>query len=1012
MDVTGGDASIITSTPGRLRLGIPALYRSQPLKEQLERKFAQHDAVIEVAASALTGRVLLLFRPAVAVQALLHELGIRTAPPPPAGRPRPMPRQPRHGAGTTGVSGTAGQPAWHLQSTGEALASLASSERGLDEPEARQRLRRGRNLVALPGRRTSLDILLSQFKGTPNVLLGVATVASMLTGALAEAAALGAVLLMNAAIGFRTERQAEATISSLSELVDETVLVLRAGRAERIKATHVVPGDVLVLRPGARIAADVRLLQARRLQVDESPLTGESFPVEKDVAALAGAVALAERANMAYRGTAVASGSGLGLVVATGSRTEVGAIEALARLAERPKTPIQVQLDQLGGQLVGVSSALCLGVLAVGLLRGQPAGALLRSAIALAIAAVPEGLPTVATTSLARGLRRLRERGVLLRHLHAVETIGTISTICLDKTGTLTMNQMSAIAVRTLGRAFDPADFHGAVPGDAALARLLQMCVLSNEGVANHDAPDSPIQGSATENALLELALRGGLQPGLLRERYPLLAGELRAERRNYMRTVHATPGRHRRLVAVKGNPAEVLAMCAEVQGGWQARACDALARAAILAQNDEMARDGLRVLGFACAEVPSDQARGAEPLTWLGLVGLADPIRPGMEDVVNRFHQAGIRTVMLTGDQPGTARQIGKALRLAGAGKLNVVDAAGLEQLAPEQLRDLAARADVFARVTPSDKLRIVKALQASGAIVAMTGDGINDSPALRAADVGIAMGSGTELALSVADIALKYDQLEALLDAVAQGRAIADNIRKSVHFLVSSNLSEILVVFGAVAFGSGAPLTPLQLLWLNLLTDILPAIALAEEAPEPDVMRRRPRAPREPLVHPRDMLAYTREAAWLAGGTLAAHAWGGLVNGSAARAATVGFDTMLLGQMLHARFCRAQHRGMHTPANPQLAAAIATSTGLQALAHLVPGLRRLLGLTALRPLDLLVMAVGAGLPWLLNEMATPAGQSSAATKARAERSTRRSTTARPSIPPAPVSSGRPPPA
>jgi Ca2+-transporting ATPase len=1003
---TYANGNLIASAPGRLRIGIEGLYRNPVLKERLETQLSRHEAVTDVLANPLTGRLLVLFDPATRSESLLQELGIDMAPPQAgsagaAAAAAPEPTAAAAAAQAADANRREPYPPWHLREADEALAFHASSSSaGLSRIEAEERLRHGENRIALPQGRSAGEILLDQFKGAPIALLGVSAAVSLLTGAIAEAAAISAVLAMNAAIGYTTERQAEATITSLSELVDDQALVLRDGTPAAVDAAHLVDGDILLLGPGARIAADVRLLASSGLKVDESALTGESLPVDKEASALGHPVPLAERRNMAYRGTVVVGGTGLGLVVGTGQRTEAGAIDILTRSTERRRTPLELQLDRLGNQLLAVSIVMCLGVIAVGLLRGQQRGALLRAAVALAVAAVPEGLPATATTSLAKGLRRMRDRHVLMRHLYAVETASTISTICLDKTGTLTLNRMSAVDVRTLRQrhAAGPDGIEPAVHSEA-LERLLQVCVLCNEVQANRTAFEASAQGSATETALLELAERGGVDLGLLRKRFPLLGSELRAEGRKHMRTIHASADSGRKLVAVKGSPEEVLGLCTQVLDDGQARACDDSARSHVLQQNDEMARAQLRVLGFAYAELASEDADSATvPLTWLGLAGLADPLRPGAQQMIQRFHQAGIRTTMLTGDQAATAYEIGKSLGLNNGGDLLIINSDELDRMAPAQLNEMAGQAHIFSRVTPADKLRIVQAIQGAGEVVAMTGDGINDSPALRAADVGIAMGSGTDAALSVADVALKYDQLDSLLDAVAQGRTISDNIRKSVHFLVSSNLSEILVVFGAVAFGAGTPLSPLQLLWLNLLTDLLPAIALAEEPAESDVLQRPPRNPRENLIRKQDVLRYARESVLLAAGALSAHAYGVLRYGSGARATTIAFNTLVSGQLAHAHFCRSErHRSFSkdVPPNPRLSSAVGIASLLQTCAHLVPGLRRLLGLTALGPLDLLAIAAGAWLPLLANEMARDQSrdQSKAASSPKAERSTNLST-------------------
>lgn len=981
---------IVANIPGHLRIEVPGLYRSPPAKAALESRVAAHHLVHEARANPLTARLLILYQPGLEVTVLLAELGLALDDAAPkAGPPGAVPV--RAGASAPGSASALYAP-WHAREADEALAFFDSStERGLASEEAAIRLRQGGNVLPQPAPRSPLQILLSQFKSLPIMLLGVSAAVSVLTGGVAEAAALGAVLVLNGAIGFSTERRAESTMAALSELVDDIVVVLRDGAPQRIEASHVVPGDILRLAPGTRIAADLRLLEVNRLLVDESALTGESLPVPKQTAALHGKSALADRRNMAYRGTAVAGGSGSGLVVGTGERTEVGAIAHMTRTTERPKTPVQRQLDQLGSQLIKASSGMCVAIFGIGLLRGYDRLAMFKSAISLAIAAVPEGLPSVATTSLARGVRRMREQDVLIRHLHAVETIGAIQTICLDKTGTLTRNVMSAVAIDTVTEVIDPQ----AIDAENAarhpqLARLLQVCVLCSLSRADHDRPDAPLQGSATENALIELAARGGVAPAV-RDRFPLVATELRADGRNFMRTVHRAPD-GTALVAVKGSPDQVLALCETFLDGGALHRLDDAARQRVLQQNAGMAGRQLRVLGFAYAEAGVVDPVRQPALTWIGLVGLADPLRPGMVQVIERFHAAGIGTIMLTGDQAPTAYEIGKQLHLNNGGELNIVNSEQLDDIAADDLSRMAAGAHVFSRVTPSHKLRIVKALQQAGQTVAMTGDGINDSPALRAADIGIAMGGGTDVALSAADIALKTDDLGALLDAVSQGRTIAANIGKAVHFLLSSNLSEILLVAGSVSAGLGQPLTPLQLLWVNLLTDMLPAIALAAEAAEPDVMSRPPRDPKRALVAREDLWRYVREGATLAAGALGAYGYGVARHGAGARAGTIAFDTLVLGQMLHALFCRSdRHRTFFDPALPhnrQLTLAIVSSLALQAGAHLVPGLRRLLGIAPLGLADMAAIGAGALLPLLLNELSKPSGHSKAASRAMAERS------------------------
>jgi Ca2+-transporting ATPase len=641
---------------------------------------------------------------------------------------------------------------------------------------------------------------------------------------------------------------------------------------------------------------------------------------------------------------------------------------------------MQRQLSILGNQMVLLSLGICGAMFLIGLVRGYGWLQMLKSSISLAVAAVPEGLPTVATTTLALGIRTMSRHKVLVRRLDAVETLGAVQVICLDKTGTLTLNQMSVLGIHCGGRRItvDKDVFYDAgVRTDPyqsdELLRLIHAAVLCNEVELNGERGNYILKGSATESALVHLALAAGVSVDALRQGYPREQVEYRTETRNYMSTTHSVRGGGK-LVAIKGNPVEVLEMCRWwLKDGVRLPLTEA-ERTAILMENDRMAAEALRVLGFAYAEPKQADQSSADELIWLGMTGMADPLRQGMKELIALFHQAGIDTVMITGDQSGTAYAIGKELGLSGGSELDILDSTRLDQLDAEILTGLAQKVNIFSRVSPANKLQIVQALQRGGKVAAMTGDGINDGPALKAADIGVAMGgTGTEVARSVADVILEDDNLGTMIVAVSEGRTIYNNIRKSIHFLTATNLSEIMVMLGSIGVGWGTPLSTSQLLWINLISDIFPGLALAVEPPEPDVLRQPPRDPREPIIGPADFKRYGLESLTMTAGSMASYGYAMARYGGGQKANTIVFMTLAMAQLLHAYSCRSDHNNIfsHEALRPNryLDLAVGGTAALQAATVLVPGVRSLLGNTPIGPLDVAVIGAGSVLPFFLNE-------------------------------------------
>jgi Ca2+-transporting ATPase len=901
------------------------------------------------------------------------------------------------------IGGVERQPEkpWHLQSAEEVMAFFGTSaDRGLPLPLVSHNLSLyGPNVLPESVPRSGWRIFFGQLRSLPVYMLGCSALVSLLTGGVADAVVILAVVGINAAIGYVTESQAEMTIHSLKRLVRPSALTIREGNTLEIRAEVVVTGDLLVFRPGSYIPADCRIVEAQQMTVDESALTGESLPVVKTTETLSGKeVLLADRVNMGYMGTLVTGGQGLGVVVGTGRFTELGEVHSLVEGAETPKTPMERELERIGNQLVWLSSAVCGGVFLVGLLRGYGMLQMFKSAITLGVAAIPEGLPAVATTVLALGIRKMKGHHVLIRRLDAVETLGCLQTVCLDKTGTITLNRMTVVEIQAGLNSITISEGKCWIEQGPVTCRdltelgsLLRIGALCSETEIAGKEVGYVLHGSSTENALVELALEQGIDVVRLRQQYPLRQMTHRTETRPHMSTLHEAslteeadsdyladafaekPGR---LVAVKGSPSEVLQMCTwQLRDGRRAPLSEP-GRQAIELENERMAGNGLRVLGLAFCRIGAESPEGPADhgLVWLGLIGMADPIRNGLKELIDRFHRAHIDTVMITGDQVPTAYAIGRELGLQRVGQLEIFESTRLREIDPEVLATLAKRAQIFARVSPAQKLQIVRAFQRAGKVVAMTGDGINDGPALKAADIGVAMGgSGTDVAREVANVVLEDDNLETLVVAIGHGRSIYGNIRKSVRFLLSTNMSEIMVMLAAITAGLGQPLTPIQLLWINLLSDIFPGLALSLEEPEPDVLERPPRNPQDPIISKADFRRLAFESTSISAGAMTAYGYGIARYGMGARAGTLAFTSLTVGQLLHCLSCRSERISFFSqeklPPNPYLHLALGGSLLLQALAMLVPGLRGMLGITPSGLLDGAVIGGSAVLPLLVNE-------------------------------------------
>lgn len=894
-------------------------------------------------------------------------------------------------------------PIWALD--GERVAAILAVDpaRGLTESAVlRQRRQHGPNQLRAKARRSAWSVLADQIKGLMALFLAMAALLSFAFQNWVEGLAIVAVLAINTAIGFVTEIQAVRSMEALRRLGGSRARVRRAGQVRQIPAEELVPGDIVLLEGGDVISADMRLLQASRLAADESTLTGEPVPVDKQTASAAADAPLAERHNLLFKGTALTRGSAEAVVYATGMATELGTISSLTATVEAEITPLEKRLDRLGQRLIWLTLAVAALVGAAGFWGGKGLVLMAETAIALAVATIPEGLPVVATIALARGMWRMARRHVLINRLAAVETLGATSIICTDKTGTLTENRMRvsrlALAESLLSHqdgGWHPITGQVRVDGAAATAAL-EVAVLCNNA-----EPDSPgAAGDPMERALIDAAADAGMDVRALRSMRPEVREEAFDPALKMMATIHR--GTDDLLIAVKGAPEAVIAACDTVFSNAGNGPLDAGARRAWLADNENLAARGLRVLALARRHADSADVPPYERLTLLGLVAFEDPPRADVPGAVARCRSAGIRVVMVTGDQPATARHIAAAVGLTDTPQADVLPGHRLdaiEQLADDEQTALRA-ALIFARVSPRQKLNLIRLHQQAGEIVAMTGDGVNDAPALKKADIGIAMGQrGTEVAREAADMVLKDDAFPSIAAAVEQGRLIFRNIRRFVIYLLSCNLSEVLVLGLATLAQAPLPILPLQILFLNLVTDVFPALALGVGSGDPGIMQAPPRPLREGILaatHWRWIFGY---GVLLTACVLGAFAMALFRHGDDIHApVTVSFLTLALAQLWHVFNMRAPDSGVldnDVVCNPWVWAALGLCIGLVLAAVFVPPLASVL---SIRPPDirdwativgmsLLPLAIGQiGLRW-----ARPARPVAARDTDTADRPTRR---------------------
>lgn len=845
------------------------------------------------------------------------------------------------------------QKNWHQWSGEELLQRFGvSREQGLTEEEARRRQEQsGWNELQEMQRVSPLLLFLNQFKDFMMLVLMAATLISGLLGEYLDAVTIIAIIILNGVLGFVQEFRAERSLRALKQLSAPHANVLRGSSIRHIPARELVPGDIVVVESGDRIPADIRWLETNSLDAEESALTGESHPVNKHSAPIQDAeVPLGDQKNIGFMGTMVTRGSGRGIVIRTGMETEMGKIADLIQSTEVQETPLQRRLEQLGKILIYLALGLTILVVVVGIIHGQPAGSMFFAGVSLAVAAIPEGLPAIVTIALALGVQRMIKRKAIVRKLPSVETLGCASVICSDKTGTLTQNKMTVTHIWVEGRPLEvtgdgyepvghimeqgqPLD----VKKDQSLRRLLQISALCSNAVIYEEeeeenargrrkAKEEPassrwkLKGDPTEGALVTLATKMGLTASSLAGIYKRTKEHPFDSKRKRMSVVVSHQGGA--LALVKGAPDMLLERCSYILWDGKVVPFTGTLRQKVQAANEEMARRALRVLGLAYRELrPQENADSEEAvesqLVFVGLTGMIDPPRREVRDAIAVCRKAGIRTVMITGDHGLTAEAIAQDLGILQRDGESL-SGAELSLLSDEELEQRADSISVYSRVSPEHKLRIVKALQRKGHVVAMTGDGVNDAPAIKAADIGIAMGiTGTDVSKEASSLILSDDNFSSIVAAIEEGRNIYENIRKFIRYLLASNVGEILTMLFAMLAGLPLPLAPIQILWVNLVTDGLPAMALGVDQPEKDLMEQKPRGKTENIfarrlgwkILSRGLLIglCTLGAFWI---TLQSNPG---AEGQLAKAQSVAFATLVMAQLIHVFDCRSSRSIFH---------------------------------------------------------------------------------------------------
>jgi Ca2+-transporting ATPase len=843
---------------------------------------------------------------------------------------------------------------YYAEKITDVLAELKTSDKGLNAQEADRRLKMvGPNEIKEVEKISPFKIFIDQFKSPVVLILLVAVIISLFINEMIDAAVICAILIINSILGFIQEYKAEKAIEALKKTLSLKAIVIREGKEVEVDARDLVPGDIILLQEGEKVPADCRLIQTFNLKTQEASLTGESHTIAKQTAMLKSDTAVADRTNMVFANTIIVAGKGKAVVVSTGMNTEVGKIAHMVQSETKEMTPLQKQLKVLSKNLGFLTVAVAFVVFGAGLLRGLNLENMLISAIALAVAAIPEGLPAVVTVSLALGVQRMLKRNALIRKLPSVETLGSCTVICADKTGTMTHNEMTVKRIyangeitEVSGSGYEPK---GIFSKDAKkLNLILKIGALCNDAQLTSENGKWTVVGDPTEGALLVSAIKAGLSKEKLDAENKRAMEIPFSSEKKMMTTVHRVGNKY--VAFIKGAPEILLDKCNAFYENGKIEMLTREKKIEFLKANTDFAEDALRVLGFAYKEIKGEISKAdlEKDLVFVGLQGMMDPPREGVRDSIRKCYQAGIKVIMITGDHIETAKAVAEQVGIKG----KAITGNELDKL--KNFEEIVEQIAVYARVNPGHKLRIVKALQAKGHIVAMTGDGVNDAPALKKANIGVAMGmTGTDVAREASDMVLTDDHFGSIVNAVEEGRNIFDNIRKFVVYLLSSNIGEVLTVLIALLIGLPLPLIALQILWINLITDGLPALALGVEPADYNIMRRAPRKVKEHIID---------RSAWIymiIAGLIMTAATLYLFNHydpakNLAYAQTIAFSTLVMLQMFNVLNCRSDATSIFKNlfTNPKLIGAIIVSVAMQLLVIYTP-LADLFGAVALNPVD-----------------------------------------------------------